>query len=233
MCAIFCNFGIVLVALRGVGRLLGAGPGFVQTLIFVLFFRRLRTGGLPCTTGSWPTITRPRRSGPTSPASWRLPRVRPFFFLTFFFFDFIRLTTSFAGLQLLPPGSRNWRRTFGPPVLNAPRVRRRSRPQLSRRGRLRGELVRLRRLEANHLVELEAAKRVGREEVESLKKRLEEVDQQRLKLRDEVTSKSNELSATAKRWVSEISALDRGLAGESLHLSLSFPLPAFGCRLPA
>ena len=69
--------------------------------------------------------------------------------------------------------------------------------------------------------------------MEDLKKRLEEVDQQRLKLRDEVTSKSNELSATAKRWVSEISALDRGLAGESLHLSLSSPLPAFGCRLPA
>ena len=138
MCAIFCNFGIVLVALRGMGRLLGAGPGFAQTLIFVFFFRRLRTGGLPCTTGSWPAITRPRGSGPTSPASWRLPRVRPFFFLTFFFFDFIRLTASFAGLQLLPPGSRNWRRTFGPPVLNAPRARRRSRPQPSRRGRLTG-----------------------------------------------------------------------------------------------
>ena len=92
-----------------------------------------------------------------------------------------------------------------------------------------GELARLRRLEANHLVELEAAKRVGREEVENLKKRLEEVDQQRLKLRDEVTSKSNELSATAKRWVSEISALDRGLAGESLHLFLPFA----GFRLSA
>ena len=93
-----------------------------------------------------------------------------------------------------------------------------------------GELARLRRLEANHLVELEAAKRVGREEVENLKKRLEEVDQQRLKLRDEVTSKSNELSATAKRWVSEISALDRGLAGES-HLSSLCRLSAVGCRL--
>ena len=61
--------------------------------------------------------------------------------------------------------------------------------------------------------------------MEGLKKRLEEVDQQRLKLRDEVTSKSNELSATAKRWVSEISALDRGLAGEFAFPSL---LPAFG-----
>ncbi|KAK1620860.1 hypothetical protein QYE76_026377 [Lolium multiflorum] len=80
-----------------------------------------------------------------------------------------------------------------------------------------GELARLRRLEANYLVELEAAKRVGREEVEGLKKRLEEVDQQHLKLRDEVASKSNELSATAKRWVSEISALDRGLAAAFLE----------------
>ena len=68
--------------------------------------------------------------------------------------------------------------------------------------------------------------------MEGLKKRLEEVDQQRLKLRDEVTSKSNELSATAKRWVSEISALDRGLAGESLHLFLPLcRLSAVGCRL--
>jgi hypothetical protein len=69
--------------------------------------------------------------------------------------------------------------------------------------------------------------------VDDLSKRLEEVDQQRLKLRDEVNSKPNELLATAKRWVSEISALDRGLAGESLHLSLPSLLPAFGCRLPA
>nr|XP_051206175.1 uncharacterized protein LOC127321178 [Lolium perenne] len=67
-----------------------------------------------------------------------------------------------------------------------------------------GELARLR--------QLEAAKQVGREEVADLSKRLEEVEQQRLALRKEVTSKSEELSATAKRWVSEISALDRGLA---------------------
>ena len=64
-----------------------------------------------------------------------------------------------------------------------------------------------------------------------LSKRLEEVDQQRLALRQEVTSKSNELSATAKRWVEEISALDRGLVGESL-VFLPFPVPAFGCRMP-
>ena len=36
MYALFCNFGIVLVALRGVGRLLGAGSGFVRTLIFFI-----------------------------------------------------------------------------------------------------------------------------------------------------------------------------------------------------
>ncbi|KAK1599891.1 hypothetical protein QYE76_018726 [Lolium multiflorum] len=75
-----------------------------------------------------------------------------------------------------------------------------------------GELTRLRRLEANHVIELESVKRVEQEKVDNLSKRLEEVDQQRLKLRQEVTSKSNELSATAKRWVGEISSLDRGLA---------------------
>ncbi|KAK1681822.1 hypothetical protein QYE76_042670 [Lolium multiflorum] len=75
-----------------------------------------------------------------------------------------------------------------------------------------GELARLRRLQANHITELDSIKRVEQEKVDNLSKRLEEVDQQRLKLRDEVTSKSNELTATAKSWVAEISALDRGLA---------------------
>ncbi|XP_047084691.1 uncharacterized protein LOC124695934, partial [Lolium rigidum] len=76
-----------------------------------------------------------------------------------------------------------------------------------------GELTRLRRLEANQITELASVKRVEQEKVDNLSKRLEEVDQQRLKLCDEVTSKWNELMATAKRWMTEISALDRGLEG--------------------
>jgi phosphate uptake regulator len=96
-----------------------------------------------------------------------------------------------------------------------------------------GELKRLRQLEANHLKELAALKKAEEEKVEALSKRLEEVDRQRLALRQEVTSKSEELSATAKRWVDEISRLDRGLAGESLYFSFPSPLSAFGCRLPA
>ncbi|KAK1692802.1 hypothetical protein QYE76_009499 [Lolium multiflorum] len=75
-----------------------------------------------------------------------------------------------------------------------------------------GELTRLRKLEANHLKELAALKKDGEEKLEGLSKRLEEVERQRLALREEVNSKSKELSATAKRWVEEISALDRGLA---------------------
>ncbi|KAK1648909.1 hypothetical protein QYE76_066714 [Lolium multiflorum] len=75
-----------------------------------------------------------------------------------------------------------------------------------------GELTRLRKLEANHLKELAALKKAEEEKVEGLSKRLEEVDRQRLALRQEVTAKSEELSATAKRWVEEIGRLDRGLA---------------------
>nr|XP_051221762.1 uncharacterized protein LOC127340017 [Lolium perenne] len=48
-----------------------------------------------------------------------------------------------------------------------------------------GGLARLRRLEANHLTELASIRRVEQEKVDDLSKRLEEVDQQRLKLRDE------------------------------------------------
>ncbi|KAK1609113.1 hypothetical protein QYE76_032786 [Lolium multiflorum] len=65
---------------------------------------------------------------------------------------------------------------------------------------------------SNHITELEAAKQAGREEVEDLSRRLEEVEKQRRALRDEVTAQSQELTETAKRWVSEISVLDRGLA---------------------
>jgi hypothetical protein len=70
--------------------------------------------------------------------------------------------------------------------------------------------------------------------VDDLSKRLEEVHHQRLKLRDKVNSKSNELMANAKRWVAEMSALDRVFVGKSLlFFSFPSPFPAFGCRLPA
>ncbi|KAK1668196.1 hypothetical protein QYE76_056355 [Lolium multiflorum] len=75
-----------------------------------------------------------------------------------------------------------------------------------------GELKRLRLLEANHLKELAALKKEQEEKLEGLSKRLEEVERQRLSLQQEVTTKSNELSATTKRWLEELSALDRGLA---------------------
>ncbi|KAK1665638.1 hypothetical protein QYE76_053797 [Lolium multiflorum] len=75
-----------------------------------------------------------------------------------------------------------------------------------------GELTRLRKLEANHLKELATLRKAEADKVEDLSKRLERVEQQRLELQQEVTSKSEELSATAKRWVGEMSRLDRGLA---------------------
>ncbi|KAK1649024.1 hypothetical protein QYE76_066829 [Lolium multiflorum] len=80
----------------------------------------------------------------------------------------------------------------------------------------RGELERLRRLESNHVAELKAARETGRKEVEDLSRRLKDVEEQSRALRDEVTSKSQELTDTAKRWVSQISALDRGLAGSQV-----------------
>ncbi|KAK1694477.1 hypothetical protein QYE76_011174 [Lolium multiflorum] len=76
-----------------------------------------------------------------------------------------------------------------------------------------GKLTRLRKLEANHLKELAALRKAEEEKVEGLSKRLEKVEQQRLELQREVTAKSEEMSATAKRWVQEIGRLDRGLAG--------------------
>ncbi|KAK1609321.1 hypothetical protein QYE76_032994 [Lolium multiflorum] len=95
-----------------------------------------------------------------------------------------------------------------------------------------GELKRLRQLEANHLKELAALKKDGEEKLADLSRRLDEVERQRLALREEVTTKSNELSATAKRWLEELSALDRGLAGESFILCLPLcRLSAVGCRL--
>ncbi|KAK1680263.1 hypothetical protein QYE76_041111 [Lolium multiflorum] len=80
-----------------------------------------------------------------------------------------------------------------------------------------GELERLRRLESNHVAELKATKENGRKEVEDLSRRLKDVEQQCRALHDEVTSKSQELTDTAKRWVSQMSALDRGLAAAFLE----------------
>ncbi|XP_071681595.1 uncharacterized protein [Lolium perenne] len=94
------------------------------------------------------------------------------------------------------------------------------------------ELTRLRLLEQNHLAELNSLRTAEKEKVDDLSRRLTEVEKQRLVLQEEVTAKSTELTATAKRWTDEFSALDRGLAGECISMFLS-PLPAFGCRLPA
>jgi hypothetical protein len=91
-------------------------------------------------------------------------------------------------------------------------------------------LARLRRLETSHQEELAAVKRVEQEKVDNLNQCLWEVDDQCRRLREEVDTQSSALTATAKRWVEEISALDRGLAGKDLSLII---LPASGCRLPA
>jgi TolA-binding protein len=64
---------------------------------------------------------------------------------------------------------------------------------------IEGELLRLRRLEANHLAELDSVKRVEQEKVDNLNQRLGEVDGQCRKLREEMTTQSQVLMATAKR----------------------------------
>ncbi|KAK1619042.1 hypothetical protein QYE76_024559 [Lolium multiflorum] len=74
------------------------------------------------------------------------------------------------------------------------------------------ELTRLRLLEQNHLSELNSLRTAEKEKVDDLSRRLTEVEKQRLALQEEVTAKSTELKATAKRWTDEIGALDRGLA---------------------
>ncbi|KAK1605045.1 hypothetical protein QYE76_028718 [Lolium multiflorum] len=83
-----------------------------------------------------------------------------------------------------------------------------------------GELTRLRRLEDNHLKELAALKKAEEEKVEG-RASGEEVERQRLALRQEVTAKSEE--PTAKRWVEEIGALDRGLEGRAGHAARRRP----------
>ncbi|XP_051217365.2 uncharacterized protein [Lolium perenne] len=74
------------------------------------------------------------------------------------------------------------------------------------------ELTRLRLLEKNHIAELNSLRSAEKEKVDDLSRRLSEVEKQRLALQEEVTVKSTELTATAKRWTDDFSALDRGLA---------------------
>jgi polyhydroxyalkanoate synthesis regulator phasin len=93
-----------------------------------------------------------------------------------------------------------------------------------------GELARLRRLEANHLTELNAIKQVEQEKVDNLNQRLGEVDEKCQKLSNEMATQSKVLSETAKRWVDEISVLDRGLAGTLFFTCCIFP---FSFRLLA
>ncbi|XP_071683184.1 uncharacterized protein [Lolium perenne] len=73
------------------------------------------------------------------------------------------------------------------------------------------ELTRLRLLEKNHITELNSLRTAEKEKVDDLSRRLSEVEKQRLVLQEEVTAKSTELTATAKRWTDDFSALDRGL----------------------
>jgi chromosome segregation ATPase len=94
------------------------------------------------------------------------------------------------------------------------------------------ELTRLRLLEQNHLAELNSLRTAEKEKVDDLSRRLTEVEKQRLALQEEVTAKSTELTATAKRWTDDFSALDRGLAGECIFMFLSLcRLSAVDCRL--
>jgi hypothetical protein len=78
-----------------------------------------------------------------------------------------------------------------------------------------GELARLRRLEANHIAELDSIKWVEQEKVDNLNQRLGMVDEKCQKLSSDMAAQSKVLSEMSKRWVKEISALDRGMAGKS------------------
>jgi hypothetical protein len=93
-----------------------------------------------------------------------------------------------------------------------------------------GELVPLRRLEANHLTELNTLKQVEQEKVDNLNQGLGEVDEKCQKLNNKMATQSKVLSETAKRWVGEISTLDRGLAG---ILFFTCCIPPFSFRLLA
>jgi hypothetical protein len=91
-----------------------------------------------------------------------------------------------------------------------------------------GELECLRRLEANHLTELNAVKKVEQEKVDNLNRCLGEVDAKCQKLSSEMATHSKVLSDTAKRWVDEMSALDHGLVDTFI-----FVFSISSCRLLA
>ncbi|XP_071674432.1 uncharacterized protein [Lolium perenne] len=75
------------------------------------------------------------------------------------------------------------------------------------------ELTRLRLLEKNHITELNSLRSAEKEKVDDLSRRLSEVEKQRLAAAGRRSfAKSTELTATAKRWTDDFSALDRGLA---------------------
>ncbi|KAK1630623.1 hypothetical protein QYE76_004938 [Lolium multiflorum] len=74
------------------------------------------------------------------------------------------------------------------------------------------ELTRLRQLEKNHLAELASLRTAEKEKVDDLSRRLDEVERQRLALQEEVTTKSTELTATAKHWTDLLGAIDRGFS---------------------
>jgi hypothetical protein len=69
--------------------------------------------------------------------------------------------------------------------------------------------------------------------VDNLNQRLGEVDEKCQNLSSDMATQSKVLSDTAKRWVDEISALDRGLAGTLFLLGciFYFLLPASSWRL--
>jgi hypothetical protein len=82
-------------------------------------------------------------------------------------------------------------------------------------------------LEANHVAELDSIRKSEQEKVDSLHHRLGEVDEQCQKLRSEMTAQSKVLTETSKRWVTEISALDRGMVGNLLLLRVLTSLAGF------
>jgi uncharacterized membrane protein YdbT with pleckstrin-like domain len=82
-------------------------------------------------------------------------------------------------------------------------------------------------LEANHIAELDSIRKSEQEKVDSLHHRLGEVDEQCQKLHSEMTAQSKVLTETSKRWVAEISALDRGMAGNLLLLRVLTSLAGF------
>ncbi|KAM0924166.1 hypothetical protein ACQ4PT_005132 [Festuca glaucescens] len=77
---------------------------------------------------------------------------------------------------------------------------------------LEEELEWLRKQESEHQAELASVKQVGQEKVDSLNRKLGEVDEKCQRLSSEVTKQSTLLMETARKWTEDISRLDRGLA---------------------